>query len=156
MSNVRQRGFTLIELLVVLAIIGVLASFIMSNFIGIRQRARDSQRKSDVRQIQAALEIYRADQGSYPSAVPNSTNGSCSRSFLSDSSNCNSTVYMKNVPTDPLNTGQYVYTYISSGGTTYTIYLCLENVNDSQKDTTNNSAYCNDTSNRWSYTLQNP
>lgn len=72
-----KKGFTLIELLIVIAIIGVLATLLMVNFIGVRQRARDAQRKSDLRQIQSALEIYRSDQGSYPASIINCTcNGS--------------------------------------------------------------------------------
>ncbi|MDP2672104.1 MAG: type II secretion system protein, partial [Candidatus Daviesbacteria bacterium] len=51
------RGFTLIELLVAIAIIGILSSFLLSNFVGVRQRARDGVRKSDLRQIQSALEL---------------------------------------------------------------------------------------------------
>src|SRR5690348_7093470 len=64
-----QKGFTLVELLIVIAIIGILSTLLMTNFIGVRQRARDAQRKADVRQIQSALELYRADNGSYPAAA---------------------------------------------------------------------------------------
>jgi len=65
-----EKGFTLIELLIVIVIIGVLATLLMTNFVGVRQRGRDAQRKSDLRQIQAALELYRADVGQYPEALP--------------------------------------------------------------------------------------
>ena len=60
------KGFTLVELLIVIAIIGVLSALLMANFIGVRQRARDAQRKSDLRQMQSALELYRSDLGLYP------------------------------------------------------------------------------------------
>ncbi|MBI2195693.1 MAG: type II secretion system protein [Candidatus Levybacteria bacterium] len=70
----REKGFTLVELLIVIAIIGVLTTLLMANFIGVRQRARDAQRKSDLRQIQSALELYRSDQGSYPQILPNCQN----------------------------------------------------------------------------------
>ena len=40
-----QSAFTLIELLVVISIIGALATIFIANFMGIRERARDSQRK---------------------------------------------------------------------------------------------------------------
>lgn len=141
-----QKGFTLIELLLVLAIIGVLTSFLLANLIGAKARARDAQRKSDLRQIQAALEMYRADNGTYPAApLP-----ACGSSL-----NSNGTVYMQSIPCDPLNTGQYVFTYsLTGGGTGYTLITCLENVNDSQKDKTN-AANCSGTTN-WSYTVTNP
>lgn len=143
-----QRGFTLIELLIVVAIIGILSTLIMVNFIGIRQRARDAQRKSNLRQIQSALELYRSDIGSYPAA----SLANCGTS-LGNSPTC-TTIYMQKIPDDPLNSGQYVYTYLPSGSTFY-LYSCLENINDSQKDTSNNSVYC-DGSTNWSFTLQSP
>lgn len=144
----KSRGFTLIELLIVVAIIGVLTTLLMANFIGIRQRARDTQRKADLRQIQSALELYRADKGVYPPTVSFPACGSS----LIDGTN----IYMQKVPCDPLNSGKYVYTYLSSNGNTYSLYSCLENTNDSQKDTTNNSTYCNGGTTNWSFTLQNP
>lgn len=148
-----NKGFTLIELLVVVAIIGILSSFLMANFVGIRQRARDGQRKSDLRQIQSALEMYRADQGNYPT----SSLVNCPVSaptYFGNEPTCNVT-YMQKVPVDPLNTGKYIYTY-SSGGTTYSLYSCLENTNDLQKDPSNNSTYCDGGTTNWSFTLQNP
>lgn len=141
----RQRGFTLIELLLVLAIIGALSSFLLANLIGAKARARDGQRKSDMRQMQAAFELYRADQGSYPPApLP-----ACGSALVNGG-----TTYMQKIPCDPLNTGQFVYTYTTTGDS-YTLTGCLENVNDSQKDTANDASKCSGTSN-WSYTVNNP
>lgn len=135
-----SKGFTLIELLIVIAIIGVLATLLMVNFVGVRQRARDAQRKSDLRQIQSALELYRSDQGSYPTTLP-----ACAGSLTAGGN-----TYMQTIPCDPLG-GGYTFT---SNGTTYSILACLENVNDSQKDSANSSP-CTGTTN-WSYTVQNP
>lgn len=143
-----RKGFTLIELLVVVAIIGILSALLMSNFIGVRQRARDAQRKSDLRQIQSALELYRADIGSYPATVALASCGSA----VSLKSPDNSSTYLQKVPCDPLSNNPYPFT---STGTTYTLIGCLENANDSQKDSSNNSAACNGTT-LFSYTLTNP
>ena len=120
MTTIKCRGFTLIELLVAISIIGVLASFLLVNFIGVRQRARDGVRKSDLRQIQSALELYRADQGEYhPEPLPG-----CGSPLENGS-----TVYMKKIPCDP-STGD-VYTYsVGVGNTTYTMTACLENTAD--------------------------
>lgn len=131
----KSGGFTLVELLISIAIISVLTSLIMANFIGIRQRARDAQRKSDVRQIQSALELYRADQGSYPASLPG-----CKNQFTSPNG---SVVYMKNIPCDPLHPNYYYggnYFYSSTSGcdsgftpqTGYHVQVCLENKNDSE------------------------
>lgn len=149
------RGFTLIELLIVVAIIGVLTSFLVANFIGVKQRSRDAQRKSDLRNIQAALEIYRSDKGSYP---PNSGSDSfpstCGSEFK-----IGGTVYMQKIPCDPLSdplnlttpfTYLYKYTTVTKG---YTLIACLENANDSQGDSSNNPR-C--TGGSVSYTLSNP
>lgn len=132
-----RRGFTLIELLIVIAIIGVLATLLMVNFVGVRQRARDAQRKSDIRQIQSALELYRADQGVYP--VSGSGNGNfpatCGNPFVSADG---AVTYMTKVPCDPFgvdyyNGGNYYY---QSGGVTYNIQACLENAGDKDGTTT--------------------
>ncbi len=150
-----RKGFTLIELLVVIAIIGILSSFLLANFIGVRQRARDGVRKSDLRQIQSALELYRSDIGSYPSSVPNSTNGSCLSSLLSDPVNCSSTVYMKKVPVDPSTVTAYAYSF-GVGNTTYSLIACLENDKDPQLDNFPTPTHTNCNSTTWRYTLQNP
>lgn len=52
------KGFTLIELLVVIAIIGLLASIVLVSLTTARQKARDSRRVGDLRQVQLALELY--------------------------------------------------------------------------------------------------
>lgn len=142
---IHSRGFTLIELLIAIAIIGILSSFLLANFVGVRQRARDGVRKSDLRQIQSALELYRSDKGSYPSSIP-----SCGSS-LQDASTP-PVVYMKKIPCDP--TGGAAYTYSSITTNSYSLIACLENGNDSQKDPSVNTA-CASTTNI-SYTLQNP
>lgn len=142
-----KKGFTLIELLVVIAIIGVLSALLTSNFIGVRQRARDAQRKSDLRQIQSALELYRADVGNYPSNSMLASCGTTTAKIYNGSS-----TYMQQIPCDPT-TGS-VYTYNTSDNTTYTLITCLENGSDSQKDSVNVSP-CDGTTN-FSYTLRNP
>ena len=60
-------GFTLVELLVVISVIGILASIVLVSFTGSQKQARDTQRKSDVKQYQLALENF-ANKGSglYP------------------------------------------------------------------------------------------
>lgn len=119
-----QKGFTLVELLVVMMIIGVLFAILMVNFKGVKERTRDGQRKSDLRQIQSALELYRADQGRYPdSPLP-----TCGSSLTGGSP---PTTYIQKVPCDPLSAASYQY---SSSGTSYCLRTCLDNTNDSERD----------------------
>lgn len=141
----KEKGFTLIELLIVLAIIGTVTSFIMVNLLSVRERGRDGLRKSDLKQLQTYLELYRNDQGAYPSSpLP-----ACGAALV-----VNGTTYIPKMPCDPTSSGQFVYTYTTTG-TTYSIVACLENEKDSQKDKVNNATYCTGTSN-WSYTVTNP
>jgi type II secretion system protein G len=121
----KYKGFTLIELLIVMAIIGILASLLLTSFIGVRERARDGKRKSDVNEIQAALEQYRADQSAYPlSAALSACGGSIT--------NGSGSTYMQSIPCDPLGNGAWnggVYLYNNSGGN-YSLSACIENGND--------------------------
>lgn len=61
-----KNGFTLIEVLVVITIIGILMSILVLNFEESRKRARDNVRKSDLKSVQLALEVYKAQNGKYP------------------------------------------------------------------------------------------
>ena len=62
----RQSGFTIVELLIVIVVIGILAAISVVAYNGIQQRARDSQRQSNIANIAKALEMYYIDNGRYP------------------------------------------------------------------------------------------
>lgn len=64
-----KKGFTLLEVLIVISIISVLAMLGVNNYASIQQNARNIQRKSDLKEIKAALELYRNEKGTYPSTV---------------------------------------------------------------------------------------
>lgn len=117
--NSSGKGFTLVEVIIVIAVLGILASslIVLIDPISQTQKSRDSKRKADLKQIQSALELYRADNGAYP------PNGSV-RSGQSFSEN--GTEYLKVVPVDPKNTTPYIYTYNNTGNG-YEIYVCAEN-----------------------------
>lgn len=67
-----MKGFTLIELLVVISIVGILATFGFASYGQMQKDARDTRRKADLKQIQSAMEQYRALCGAYPTIQPNS------------------------------------------------------------------------------------
>lgn len=64
-SRMHEAGFTLIEILVVIDIMGILASFILVALGNVKAKARDVERKSNLHQIQLALESYYSDHLTY-------------------------------------------------------------------------------------------
>lgn len=122
----KLKGFTLVEMLVVLGILGIVATLILVGLNPLDQmrKANDGARKSDLAQLQRALELYYQDNGVYPPSSPdfklyiNNTTlawGSAWRPYMSE------------LPKDPNPTRSYQY-YVpaSSNGQTYYIYASLE------------------------------
>jgi len=66
-KNKLQAGFTIIELLIVIAIIGILATLVLTNFQGAQARGRDTVRNSDINAVFTKLEeYYTNNQNQYP------------------------------------------------------------------------------------------
>jgi len=63
----KQSGFSLIEIMVVVVILGILASIVVPKIISRPDEARAVKAKQDVLSIQNALDLYRLDNGFYPS-----------------------------------------------------------------------------------------
>ena len=63
----RRDGFTLIELLLVLVILAVLAAIVVPKFTGRSEQARIAAAKTDVSNIETALNAFEVDSGRYPS-----------------------------------------------------------------------------------------
>jgi type II secretion system protein G len=74
MKTLKSKGFTLIELLVVVAIIGILATVVLSSLGAARTRARDARRIAEMKNFETALEMYYLDNNGYP-AMSAHTNG---------------------------------------------------------------------------------
>ncbi len=145
-----KKAFTLIELLVVIAIIGSLSALFLPNFMAARERARDSQRKSDLKQIQKAFELYKQDQTptTLPATLP--TSNVC----WSSAAGCTGNIYMNKFPTDP-NAGRDYYFLVNNTNLTYTLCACLENKADPD-GTTGNCAASYTCSSGKSYVVNQP
>lgn len=128
-NNIYSGGFTLLELLVAIGIMAVLTGMAIFNFNQSRVRARDIQRKNDLKQLQTALELYKNDNNSYPVELGFQT------ALMSAS-------YTKSVFADP-RTGEWVdYAYVPAVDLkTYYLGSCLENAADGTKAT--DTAVCN-------------
>ena len=61
-----SRGFTIVELLIVIVVIGILAALVVVTYNGIQQKARDTERKTDVKALHGQLEAFQAQNGRYP------------------------------------------------------------------------------------------
>ncbi len=61
-----NRGFTIVELLIVIVVIGILAALVIVTYNGIQQKARDTERKTDIKAVQGQLEAYWANNAKYP------------------------------------------------------------------------------------------
>jgi len=62
----QPRGFTLIEIMVVIVILGILAALVVPKVVGRADDARVTAAKQDIAQIMQALNLYRLDNGRYP------------------------------------------------------------------------------------------
>lgn len=153
-NNQKNLGFTLLEMLVVMLIIIVLAAVGLRSFNASRNKSRDARRKSDLEQLQRALEMYHSDKGYYP------VHASDGRLVVADGGSTldwgepfidpagSGGVYMAKLSEDPA-AGRYVYrSYIRDGAnirvyapgddfgaTAYKIFAALENPNDPQIET---------------------
>jgi general secretion pathway protein G len=63
----RNAAFTLIEIMAVVVIIGLLTGIVGTAIIGRLNQANSTTAKTQIKQIEAALDFYRMDNGRYPS-----------------------------------------------------------------------------------------
>lgn len=62
----RQSAFTLIEIMVVVVILGILAAIVVPQIMSRPDEARIVKAKQDILAIESALDLYKLDNGQYP------------------------------------------------------------------------------------------
>lgn len=67
-DKMKEKSFTLIELLIAVAIIGILSSIAVPNFLCAMTRSKVARAQADMNALYTAIESYRIDRNEYPSA----------------------------------------------------------------------------------------
>ena len=103
MNKQRQRGFTLLEIMVVIVILGILASLVVPNLMGNKEKADRQKAVSDITALENALDMYKLDNSIYPNTeqglealVSKPTSQPEPRNYRDDG-------YIKRLPQDPWN-----------------------------------------------------
>lgn len=78
----RKDGFTIVELLIVIVVIGILAGLVITTYNGIQQKARNTERQTDLKAVQGQLEAYYAQNGRYPSTADLGSNSDSNVTFI--------------------------------------------------------------------------
>lgn len=132
MTKKDSSGFTLIELIVVIAILGILAGIGLTSFRTSQMKSRDAKRKSDLEQVQRALEMYMNDYSNYPTSAGGKIvlPGGALTWGTSEFKDSKDTIYIKQLPGDPRGSPEYCYVYDVGPPIVYKIYATLENSED--------------------------
>ena len=65
----KRNGFTLVELMVVLAVIALLLSVVVPDYMGKMRRAEEAVLQQDLALIRDSLDKHYADTGKYPASL---------------------------------------------------------------------------------------
>lgn len=142
--------FTRKEITGLSIIMVVLLFFMLFNFSISERKARDSQRKQDVRDIANALEAYRDDFGSFPASDNGKIVGcdtgkkdnlgmpilrACNwgEDFFGNSVDTKARKYLERIPVDPRNSQGMSYYYLSDGRF-FQLFAALEGEDEAEYD----------------------
>lgn len=112
----KRAGFSILEIVVVIVVIAFFAVLIIPGLISGPSRARDVQRKTDLRLIKSSLENYFNQNGVYPANLSDLAKGA--------------TPFLNKVPVDPKTAKEYIYLPTGNPPSQYILQATLENKND--------------------------
>lgn len=105
----KQRGFTLLEVMVVIVILGVLASLVVPNLLGNKEKADQQKVVTDISALEQALDMYRLDNSVYPTTDQGLEALVSKPSSSPEPRNYRDGGYIRRLPNDPWgNPYQYV------------------------------------------------
>jgi len=107
-----ERGFTLIEVIVVVVILAILAAAIIPNIVDEPEKAAIARAKTDIRALESALEIYRANNFHYPTTDQGLQALVEKPSGTPEPRNWKTGGYIKRLPNDPWGNA---YLYLNPG-----------------------------------------
>ncbi len=107
-----RAGFTLLEIMVVIVILGLLAALVVPRLIGRTEEAKRTQVRLQIKNIEQALQLFKLDNGFYPSTEQGLTALVSAPETGRIPKNYRKEGYIDRVPKDPW--GNH-YVYISPG-----------------------------------------
>lgn len=114
------------ELIIVVAIIGLLASAVLASLTDAQRDARDKRRVQDVRQIEAALQLYYTRHNSYPTEASGANGNVYTNTVFKDLL----APYLSGTPADPIaGSGTFYYYYDgrhNCGGRNYAVIFARQ------------------------------
>ncbi|MGY5584570.1 type II secretion system major pseudopilin GspG [Vibrio cincinnatiensis] len=107
----RQSGFTLLEVMVVVVILGILASVVVPNLLGNKDKADQQKAITDIVALENALDMYRLDNSVYPT-TDQGLEALVSKPSNPEPRNYRADGYIRRLPKDPWGND---YQYLSPG-----------------------------------------
>ncbi|KOO06617.1 type II secretion system major pseudopilin GspG [Vibrio hepatarius] len=107
----KQSGFTLLEVMVVVVILGILASFVVPNLLGNKEKADQQKAITDIVALENALDMYKLDNSVYPT-TDQGLDALVTKPSSPEPRNYREGGYIKRLPNDPWGND---YQYLSPG-----------------------------------------
>ncbi|AUI85033.1 type II secretion system protein GspG [Vibrio azureus] len=111
LNRAKQQGFTLLEVMVVIVIIGILASVVVPNLLGNKDKADKQKVITDIVALENALDMYKLDNSVYPT-TDQGLEALVTMPSNPEPRNYRDGGYIKRLPKDPWG---YEYQYLSPG-----------------------------------------
>ncbi|QSX30243.1 type II secretion system major pseudopilin GspG [Shewanella cyperi] len=97
----KQQGFTLLEIMVVIVILGILASMVLPNVLGNKEKADQQKAVADIVALENALDMYKLDNSVYPTTEQGLEALVTKPSMSPEPRNYRDGGYVKRLPQDP-------------------------------------------------------